>query len=57
MPGSNGTGVAKKLDIESLSKDVADLARELGSKAEGPVSEHVLKRVHGTIQKIMPTEP
>lgn len=55
MPGNNGTGVARKIDIENLSKDIADLAKEIGDKVEGPVSERVLKRVHETIKKIMPT--
>jgi hypothetical protein len=54
MPGNNGTGVAKKIDIESLSKDIAHLAKEIGSKVEGPVSESVLKRVRKTIEKIVP---
>jgi hypothetical protein len=53
MSGNNGTGVAKKIDIENLSKDIADLAKEIGSKVEGPVSESVLKRIHRTIEKIM----
>ena len=53
MPGNNGTGVARKLDIENLSKDIADLAKEIGEKVEGPVSERVLKRVHETIKKIV----
>lgn len=55
MPGNNGTGVAMKIDIERLSKDIADLAKEIGDKVEGPVSERVLKRVHETIKKIIPT--
>jgi hypothetical protein len=54
MPGNNGTGVAKKIDIENLSKDIADLAKEIGSKVEGPVSESVLRRAHKTIEKILP---
>jgi hypothetical protein len=55
MPGNNGTGVARKIDIESLSKDIAELAKEIGDKVEGPVSESVLKRVHETIKKITST--
>jgi len=54
MHGNNGTGVAKKIDIENLSKDIADLAKAIGSKVEGPVSESVLKRAHRTIEKILP---
>lgn len=55
MPGNNGTGVARKIDIENLSKDIAELAKEIGDKVEGPVSERVLKRVQETIKKITST--
>ena len=55
MPGNNGTGVAQKIDIENLSKDIAHLAKEIGDRVEGPVSERVLKQVQGTIKKILPS--
>jgi hypothetical protein len=53
MSQHGDTGVAKKIDIESISKDVAELAKELGNKAEGPVDVRVLKRVQAKIQKIL----
>jgi hypothetical protein len=53
MSQNGSTGVAKALDIESISKDVAELAKELGTKAEGPVDVRVLKRVQAKIQKLL----
>jgi hypothetical protein len=53
MSQHGDTGVAKKIDIESISKDLAELANELGNKVEGPVDVRVLKRVQEKIQKIL----
>jgi hypothetical protein len=53
MSEKTTTGVAQAVDIDSLSKDVAELAKELGKKAEGPVDVHVLKRMKAKIEKIL----
>ena len=53
MSQNGDTGVAKAIDIESISKDVAELAKELGSKAEGPVDVNVLRRMQSKIEKIL----
>ena len=54
MPqNKDGSGVARKIDIESISKDLAKLAKELGDKAEGPVDARVLTRIQKKIQKIV----
>jgi hypothetical protein len=53
MSQHGDTGVAKKIDIESISKDIAELANELGNKVDGPVNVRVLKRVQEKIQKIL----
>ena len=47
------TGVAQAVDLESISKDVAELVKKLDRKAEGPVDVKVLKRVQATIEKIL----
>jgi len=47
------TGVAQAVDLESISKDIAELVKKLGKKAEGPVSVRVLKRVQAKIEKIL----
>lgn len=53
MSQNGSTGVAKAVDIESISKDVAELAKELGKKVEGPIDVRVLKRVQAKIQKLL----
>jgi hypothetical protein len=53
MSQNGSTGVAKAVDIESISKDVAELAKELGKKVEGPVDVRVLKSVQAKIQKLL----
>jgi hypothetical protein len=53
MPEKGDKGVARKIDIESISKDIAELAKELGDKVEGPVNVQTLKRVQEKIQKIL----
>ena len=32
----NNVGVAKRIDLESLSKDIADLVKQLGQEVEEP---------------------
>jgi hypothetical protein len=46
-------GVAKRLDLESVSKDIADLVKQLDKKVEGPVNVHGLKTIEAKVQKIM----
>lgn len=53
MTQYGSSGVAKKIDIESISKDVAELANELGNRVEGPVDVRVLERMQKKIQKIL----
>jgi hypothetical protein len=47
------TGVAQAVDLESISKDVAELVKKLDKKAEGPVDVKVLKRMQAKIEKIL----
>jgi hypothetical protein len=49
----NNVGVAKRLDLESISKDIAELVKQLDKKVEGPVKVHDLKTVEGKVQKII----
>jgi hypothetical protein len=53
MSQNGSTGVAKAIDIESISKDIAELAKELGGKAEGPIDVRILKSAHAKIQKLL----
>ena len=47
------TGVAQAVDLESISKDVAELVKKLDKKTEGPVDVKVLKRMQAKIEKIL----
>jgi hypothetical protein len=46
-------GVAKRLDLDSISKDIAELAKQLGKQVEGPVQVKDLKSVEAKVQKIL----
>jgi hypothetical protein len=53
-PGcDNNVGVAKRLDLENISKDIAELVKELDKKVEGPVQVHKLKTIEAKVQKII----
>lgn len=49
----NNVGVAKRIELESISKDIAALVKELEEKVEGPVKVSHLKAVETKIQKIL----
>jgi hypothetical protein len=46
-------GVAKRLDLESISKDIADLVKQLGKEVEGDVQTSDLKKIETKVQKII----
>lgn len=49
----NNVGVAKRIDLESLSEDVAALVKQLEKKVEGPVKVTHLKSIETKVQKIL----
>jgi hypothetical protein len=49
----NNVGVAKRLDLESISKDIAELVKKIGNEVEGPVQVQDLKKVESKVQKIL----
>ena len=53
MPESGKTGVAKTVDIESISKDIGELVKQLDKKVDGPIDVRILERVQAKIKKIM----
>jgi hypothetical protein len=57
MSEKGSTGVAKKVDIESISKDVAELIKQLDKKVEGPIDVRILKSMQGKIQKLLTPAP
>jgi hypothetical protein len=49
----NNVGVAKRLDLESISKDLAELVKQLDKEVEGKVQVRDLKKVEAKVQKIL----
>ena len=49
----NNVGVAKRIDLESISTDIADLVKQLDNEVEGDVQVHDLKKIEAKIQKLM----
>ena len=49
----SNVGVAKRLDLESISKDVADLVKQLDKEVEGDVEVRDLKKIEAKLQKII----
>jgi hypothetical protein len=50
---TNNVGVARRLDLESISKDIADLVKQLDNEVEGEVQVRDLKKIEAKVQKIM----
>lgn len=46
-------GVVKRLDLESISKDIAELVKQLGKEVEGEVQGSDLKKIDAKIHKII----
>jgi hypothetical protein len=57
MPEKGSTGVAKTVDIQSISKDVAELVKQLDKKVEGPIDIRILKSMQVKIQKLLTPVP
>jgi len=49
----NNVGVAKRIDLESVSEDIAALVKQLEKKVEGPVKVRDLKAIERKVQKII----
>jgi hypothetical protein len=49
----NNVGVAKRLDLDSLSQDIANLVRQLGKEIEGDVQVRDLKKVEAKVHQIL----
>jgi hypothetical protein len=50
---TGNVGVARRIDLESISEDIAKLVKELDNEVEGEVKVHELKKIDGKIQKII----
>jgi hypothetical protein len=49
----NNVGVAKRLDLESISKDIADLVKKLDKEVEGDVDVREVKKIEAKLEKII----
>jgi hypothetical protein len=49
----NNVGVAKRLDLESISQDIAKLVKELDKEVEGKVQVSDLKKIEAKVHKII----
>lgn len=46
-------GVVKRLDLESISKDIAELVEQLGREVEGEVKGSDLKKIDEKVHKLI----
>jgi hypothetical protein len=46
-------GVVKKLDLESISKDISELVKQLGKEVEGDVKGSDLKKIDDKVHKLI----
>ena len=46
-------GVVKRLELESISKDIAELVKQLGREVEGEVKESDLKKIDEKVHKLI----
>jgi hypothetical protein len=49
----NNVGVARRLDLESISQDIAKLVKELDKEVEGKVQVSDLKKIEAKVHKII----
>jgi hypothetical protein len=50
---TGNVGVARRIDLESISEDIAKLVKELDNEVEGEVKVHELKKIDTKLQKII----
>jgi hypothetical protein len=50
---TGNVGVARRIDLESISEDIAKLVKELDNEVEGEVKVHELKNIDTKLQKII----
>jgi hypothetical protein len=49
----NTVGVAKRVDLESISEDIATLVKQLGKEVGGNVQASELRKIETKVQKII----
>jgi len=49
----NNVGVAKRLDLESISKDIAKLVKQLDKEVEGDIEVQEVKKIESKLHKLI----
>lgn len=50
---TGNVGVARRIDLESISEDIAKLVKELDDEVEGEVKVNELKKIGTKLEKIV----
>ena len=50
---TGNVGVARRIDLEDISEDIAKLVKELDDEVEGEVEVNELKKIDTKLQKII----
>jgi hypothetical protein len=50
---TGNVGVARRIDLESISEDIAKLVKELDNQVAGEVKVNELKKIDTKLQKII----
>jgi len=50
---TGNVGVARRIDLESISEDIAKLVKELDNEVEGEIKVDELKKIETKVQKII----
>ena len=46
-------GVAKRIDVEAISKEIADLVKELDKEAKVKIPVHEVKKIQKKLEKLV----
>jgi hypothetical protein len=50
---SNNVGVAKRIDLESISEDLAELIKRLGREVEGSIEVEEVRKIENKLKKLV----
>jgi hypothetical protein len=50
---NSNVGVAKRIDIESISKDIADLVKQLDEEVEGEIKVSDVRKIEQKLKRII----
>jgi hypothetical protein len=49
----SNVGVARRIDLESISKDIADLVKQLDNEVKGDIKVRDIRKIEAKLQKII----